>query len=55
MEDEGYICLGMQGEFARINELGTIREIKRNAESREQGIPYAPDVATEDEADVPDF
>jgi replicative DNA helicase len=55
MEDEGYICLGMQGEFARINELGTIREIKRNDENREQGIPDAADVSTEDEADVTDF
>jgi len=55
MEDEGYICLGMQGEFARINELGTIREIKRNAEGREQGIPDSGDADPEDEVDVQDF
>jgi replicative DNA helicase len=55
MEDEGYICLSMQGEFARINELGTIREIKRNANDRQQGIPDSSDVDTEDEVDVQDF
>ena len=55
MEDQGYICLSMQGEFARINELGTIREIKRNAEDRQQGIPDSSDVDTEDEADVENF
>ena len=55
MEDEGYICLGMQGEFARINELGTIREIKRNAENRDQGIPDSGDANPEDETDVQDF
>ena len=55
MEDEGYICLGMQGQFARINELGTIREIKRNAEDRDRGIPDSSEVNTEDEADVQDF
>ena len=55
MEDEGYICLGMQGQFARITELGTIREIKRNAEGREQGIPDSSDVSSEDEVDVENF
>jgi replicative DNA helicase len=55
MEDEGYICLGMQGQFARINELGTIREIKRNAENRDQGIPDSGDVDSEDEVDVENF
>jgi len=45
----------MQGEFARINELGTIREIKRNAEGREQGIPDSGDADPEDEVDVQDF
>lgn len=55
MEDEGYICLGMQGEFARINELGTIREIKRNAENREQGIPDSENIESEDETHVESF
>ncbi|MCW4040843.1 MAG: hypothetical protein NWE83_08865 [Candidatus Bathyarchaeota archaeon] len=30
IEDEGYICLQMDGRFARVRELGTIREIKKN-------------------------
>ena len=30
IEDEGYICLQMDGQFARLRELGTIREIKKH-------------------------
>jgi len=36
--DDGYICLGMNGSVARIEELGTIRELNRNAA---RGFPEA--------------
>ncbi len=55
IEDEGYICLAMQGELAKINELGTIREMKQNEGNRNQGIPDSEDVEVEDEADVENF
>ena len=43
MDDNGYICLNMQGEFGRITELGTIREMRRNEYIRNEGIPDAED------------
>lgn len=55
MEDEGYICLKMDGEFARVTELGTIREINKNAKDEHKGIPDAEDASAEDEADDPNF
>jgi replicative DNA helicase len=55
IEDEGYICLAMQGEFAKISELGTIREMKQNEGNRNQGIPDSEDVEAEDEVDVENF
>lgn len=31
IQDEGYICLNMEGEYARLTEIGTIRQIKKNS------------------------
>jgi hypothetical protein len=38
--DDGYICLNMDGSLARIEELGTIRELNRNAT---RGFPESED------------
>jgi replicative DNA helicase len=38
--DDGYICLNMDGSVARIEELGTIRELNRNAA---RGFPESED------------
>lgn len=38
--DDGYICLNMDGSVARIEELGTIRELNRNAA---RGFPKSED------------
>ena len=45
----------MDGEFARVTELGTIREINKNAKDEYKGIPDAEDASAEDEADDPNF
>lgn len=39
MEDEGYICLDVHGSLAKINEIGTIRSLKNNEDSIQQGFP----------------
>jgi len=55
IEDNGYICLNMNGSLARIEEIGTIRKIKKNEKCREKGIPDAEDVRSEDEGSDEDF
>jgi replicative DNA helicase len=52
MEDEGYICLQMDGGIAKITELGTIREIKRNANNNQQG--YVEQEADDIEEEIDD-
>lgn len=37
--DNGYICLQMDGDIARIREIGTIRSIKRNRDFPENNEP----------------
>lgn len=39
LDDDGYICLKMTGDLARIEEIGTIRKIKRDENRRSKGIP----------------
>lgn len=39
IQDEGYICLQMDGKYARVREIGTIRSIKRNENSPQGGFP----------------
>jgi hypothetical protein len=55
IEDGGYICLNMIGENAKITEIGTIREIKRNEKNRSKGIPDADDSSDSDEGYGEDF
>ena len=43
IEDQGYICLNMEGKFARVSDLGTIRERQKaeefeNADSQEEDV-----------------
>lgn len=53
IEDEGYICLQMDGQFARLRELGTIREIKkhdgRNQELGENTESYSSEEEIDEE------
>jgi len=51
IQDEGYICLNMEGEYARLTEIGTIRQIKRQASANEEGFE---DQESEDEDDGED-
>lgn len=55
IEDEGYICLQMDGKFAKIRELGTIRSIKRNEHGGQQGFTDQEDVDSENQNDEEDF
>ena len=55
IEDEGYICLQMDGQYAKIRELGTIRSIKRNEHGNQQGFSDQADIDTEGQADEEDF
>ena len=55
IEDSGYICLNMIGENAKITEVGTIREIKRNEKNRSKGFPATDDSSDSDEGDGEDF
>lgn len=41
MQDEGYICLNMQGEYARMTEIGTVRSVANRNEENRRGIPDA--------------
>lgn len=53
IEDGGYICLQMDGQYARIRELGLIRELK-NVGGGSQGFQDQ-DGSIEDEDDDEDF
>jgi len=55
MEDGGYICLRMVGENAKITEIGTIREIKKNEKNRSKAFPPPDDSSGEDEGYGEDF
>ena len=55
IEDEGYICLQMDGQYARVKELGTIRSMKRHENSHEQGFADQADYDPEDETNEEDF
>lgn len=48
MEDDGYICVQMDGEFAKLTELGTIRKIKKDERDSREGFPDS-DVENEDD------
>lgn len=39
IDDNGYICLQMEGDIAKIKELGTIREMKIHADNFQEGFP----------------
>ena len=55
IEDEGYICLQMDGQYAKVRELGTIRSMKRHENSHEQGFADQADYDPEDETNEEDF
>ena len=55
IEDEGYICLQMDGQYARIRELGTIRSMKRNGNNDQEGFADQEDADSENEVDEEDF
>lgn len=55
IDDEGYICLQMDGQYARIRELGTIRSMKRNGNNEQEGFADQEDIDSENEADEEDF
>ena len=55
IEDNGYICLQMDGKYARIKELGTIRSIKKNESGGQQGFADQANDDPETEADDKDF
>ena len=55
IDDEGYICLQMDGQYARIRELGTIRSMKRNGNNDQEGFADQEDTDSENEVDEEDF
>ena len=55
IEDEGYICLQMDGQYAKIRELGTIRSIKRNEHGNQQRFSDQADIGTGGQTDEEDF
>lgn len=55
VEDEGYICLQMDGKYAKIKELGTIRSMKKNGNNNQQGFADQADIDSEDQADEENF
>ena len=55
IEDNGYICLQMDGKYAKIKELGTIRSIKKNESGGQQGFADQANDDPETEADDKDF
>lgn len=55
IEDEGYICLQMDGKYARVKELGTIRSIKRDEHGNQQGFADQANHDSENEVDEEDF
>jgi len=55
IDDEGYICLQMDGQYARIRELGTIRSMKRDANNNQDGFSDQENLDIENEVDEEDF
>lgn len=55
IDDEGYICLQMDGQYARIRELGTIRSMKKNDSNNEQGFADQENNNSEEETNEEDF
>jgi replicative DNA helicase len=55
IEDEGYICLQMDGKYAKIREIGTIRSIKRNEHGGQQGFADQANADSENQDDEEDF
>lgn len=58
MQDESYICLNMQGQYAKMTELGTIRGLQQNEQNNQQGVPESTDSDTgiedqEDDSGIP--
>lgn len=54
IDDGGYICLQMNGQFAQIKEIGIIRELRRNA-NNQQGFTDSEDYDSEEEVDEENF
>jgi replicative DNA helicase len=54
IDDGGYICLQMNGQFAQIKEIGIIRELRRNA-NNQQGFTDSEDYDPEEEVDEENF
>jgi replicative DNA helicase len=55
IDDEGYICLQMDGQYARIRELGTIRSMKKDANNNQDGFSDQENINSENEIDEEDF
>ena len=55
MEDEGYVCLEVHGSLAKVKEIGTIRSLKNNENSIQQGFPDKEDCPFEADGDGEDF
>lgn len=55
IDDEGYICLQMNGGIAKITEIGTIREIQSNANNNQQGFSNTETTDPQEENDEEDF
>lgn len=55
IDDEGYICLQMDGHYAKIRELGTIRSMKKNERNNQNGFADQENIDSEDEVDEEDF
>lgn len=51
MDDDGYICLKMTGDLAKIEEIGTIRKIKRDENRRSKGVPDRESQSGDDDED----
>lgn len=47
--DDGYICLQMEGKYARLTELGSIRKLKKN--DNREGFPNGDSQAQADDQD----
>ena len=53
--DNGYICLNMEGEFARLTELGMIRDVKKHADNQKEGFANSDPENEDDEESVRPF
>jgi len=48
--ESGYICMQMNGEIAEIKELGTLREIQKEKELKNDGVPDRTPEESDEEA-----